>query len=147
MVKRNRIATMSRIFAIVAVVVILGAALGAGTALAAKGGVKGKPGGNGGGGGGGNGDAVATLTVSPDPVPAFTHPTVTGTGFKPGETVYVGIPGDLRFTAVTADGSGSFSFMYTDRDLKPWTYTMEALGDGKGKVKWVVRASVTFQVV
>ena len=138
--RQRVIAMFPRIFAIVAVVVILGAALGAGSALAAKGGGKGKP------GNGGNGTS-ATLTVSPNPVPAYTDPTVTGAGFEAGKSLLVGIPGDLRFTSVTADSTGAFSFVYTARSLYPgYTYHMEAWGNGKGKT-WVLKASTSFTVV
>ena len=142
MMKQKRIVTISRIFAIVVVVAILAATFGAGSVLAAKGGIKGKPG----GGNGGNGNTAATLTVAPNPVPAYTHPTVTGTGFKSGKEVLVGIPGDLRFTSVTPDSTGAFSFIYTARTLAPDTYTMEAwVAERKGK--WVMKTSLSFSVV
>ena len=141
--KQKRIVTMPRIFAILVVVAILGVTLGAGSALAARGGITGKPGG---GGNGGNG-TTATLTVSPNPVPAYTHPAVSGTGFTSGKELLVGIPGDLRFTRVTPDGNGSFSFVYTARSLYPgYTYTMEAWGNGKGQT-WELKASISFTVV
>lgn len=91
--------------------------------------------------------AEATLTVTPDPVPAYTHPTVAGTGFEPSGTLLVGIPGDLRFTNVTVGSSGSFSFLYTARDLYAgYTYTMEAWGQGHGN-EWVLIASSAFEVI
>ncbi len=146
MVKRNRIATMSRIFAIVAVVVILGAALGAGTALAAKGGVKGKPGGNGGGGNGGNGGAVATLTVSPNPVSAFGGYVVSGSGFSANELVSVGIrhTDATYWSTVTTDGNGAFSFT---RTAKGPGYVVHEAYQQKNKRSWEMKASVTLTVM
>jgi hypothetical protein len=98
------------------------------------------------GGKGGGGTSTASLTVSPNPVPAYTHPTVSGTGFKAGETLLVGIPGDWSFTRITADSGGAFSFVYTARELSPATYTMEAWGQANSG-KWVFRASVTITAV
>ena len=142
MVKRNRIATMSRIFAIVAVVVILGAALGAGTALAAKGGVKGKPGGN--GGNGGNGETYATLTVSPNPAPAWTWFQAEGCGYVTGKVVNILVKsGATAFFGVGVDANGCISFMHSTG--APGTYTVEAHQNLKGK-KQTLMASITFAV-
>ncbi len=143
MVKRNRIATMSRIFAIVAVVVILGAALGAGTALAAKGGVKGKPDGN--GGNGGNGGTYATLTVSPDPAPANWYFHAEGCGYVTGKMVNILVKdnGSTAFFGVGVDGNGCISFdSFTG---SPGSYTLEAYQNLKGK-KQTLMASTTFAV-
>ncbi len=91
--------------------------------------------------------AAATLVVTPDPVPAYTHPTVTGVGFESSAELLVGIPGDLKFTRVTADSIGAFSFLYTARDLAPgYTYSMEVWGQRQGN-KWVLIVSTTFEVV
>ena len=144
MVKRNRIVTMSRIFAIVAIVVLLGAALGAGTALAAKGGVKGKPNGN--GGNGGNGGSYATLTVSPNPVAAFGGYVVSGSGFSANELVSVGIRhADATYwSTVTTDGNGAFSFTRTAKG--PGDVVHEAYQQ-KNKRSWEMKASVTLTVM
>ncbi len=143
MVKRNRIATMSRFFAIVAVVVILGAALGAGTALAAKGGVKGKPDGN--GGGGGNGDTyTATLTVSPNPASAWTWFQAEGCGYVTGKVVNILVKnGATAFFGVGVDANGCISFTHSTG--APGTYTVEAHQNLKGK-KQTLMASTTFAV-
>ena len=138
MMRQRLMAMLPRFFVIVAAVVILGAALGAGSALAAKGGI--------GASGKGNGGTIATLVVSPDPVAAYTHPTVSGAGFKAGESLLVGIPGDLRFTSVTADSTGAISFEYTARDLVPGSYSMEAWGQAR-KGYWVFKAGSNFTVV
>jgi hypothetical protein len=122
MMKQRVIAMLPRIFAIVAVVVILGAALGAGSALAAKGGVKGKPGGN----GNGNHGPAATLTVSPDPVACcgavFSG---SGSGYFPSSFAYVNIhtPRTLYATSVATDASGNMYFEHPTAE--PGTYTVE----------------------
>src|SRR4030067_777117 len=85
---------------------------------------------------------LATLSVTPDPVPARTNPTVSGTGFTSGKELLVGIPGDLRFTRMTPDSTGSFSFVDTARQLVPATYTIEAWGQ-RGK-NWELKASTLF---
>jgi hypothetical protein len=141
MMKQRLMAMLPRFFAIVAVVVILGAALGAGSALAAKGGSAGK--GNGGKGHGGTTATCTTcvLTVSPNPMPVHTQPTVSGTGFAPGVNFFVRVNGDIFYTIVTPDSSGSFSFVYTYKDLyAPGTYAMVAW-NGSGKA-----AEYTFTV-
>jgi len=100
--KQKRIVTMSRIFAIVAVVVILGAALGAGSALAAKGGNgKGKVGDHGHGG-------APTLTVTPTP-PAEVGQwgVVAGEGFPKDTSVFVVITDSPSLLEKT-DRAGSF---------------------------------------
>lgn len=133
--KQRAIATMPRFLMVLAVVVVLGAALSAGSALAAKGG-------NGKGGRGGGGPS-ATLTVSPDPAVAGSDFTISGSGFNANKTVIVGVSGFLPFETLTADGSGSFVTSYT-RDLQPGTYTLLGYQE-KGK-RWVVKASLTFEV-
>ena len=145
MVKRNRIATMSRIFAIVAIVVLLGAALGAGTALAAKGGVKGKPGGNGGGGNGGNGGSYATLTVSPNPAPAGGAVVdASGSGYNPSAGAYINIhtPNSLYVYTRGTDSEGNLSFFFNTAE--PGTYTVKVY-QYKGK-KLVLKAQADLVV-
>lgn len=147
MVKQRVIAMLPRIFAIVAVVVILGAALGAGSALAAKGGIKGKPGGNGGNGHGGNGDnGSATLVLAPDPVAAYDEYVVTGSGFTPNAFVSVGVkhPDATYWTTVMTDGDGAFSFTKTAKG--PGEVIHEAYQQ-KSKRCWEMKASATLTVV
>lgn len=122
--KQMLIAMWPRILAVVAVMVIVGAALGAGSALAAKGGIKGKPGGGGHGGNGGT--YAATLTVSPDPVACcgavFTG---SGSGYYPSSFAYVNIrtPKSLYATSVATDASGNMYFEHLTAE--PGTYTVE----------------------
>jgi hypothetical protein len=119
-----------------AVVIIGAAAISAGPTFAAKGGK----------GGHQTGGGTASLTVTPNPLPAYTQPTVSGTGFGAGETVFVGIPGDVPYTTVTADGTGAFTMVYTRNVIYvPYTYTMEALSGGSNGI-FTVRASTTFVV-
>ena len=88
----------------------------------------------------------AVLDVSPDPVPAFSDPTVTGRGFSSREEVLVGIPGDLRFKRLTPSSTGTFSFVYEARSLYPgYSYTMEAWVNVR-KGKWELQAARTFSV-
>ena len=142
--KAKMIALMPRLLAIVAVVVILGAALAAGTALAAKGGVKGKPNGN--GGNGGNGGSYATLTVSPNPVAAFGEYVVSGSGFSANDLVSVGIrhTDATYWTTVTTDGNGAFSFTRTAQG--PGDVVHEAYQQ-KNKRSWEMKASITLTVM
>jgi hypothetical protein len=139
MMKQRVIAMLPRMFAIVAVVVILGAALGAGSALAAKGG-------NGSGkGNGGNGDkTVATMTVSPDPVPLGTAVTITGSGFKPGPVV-VAVDWNYPYDTVMADSAGSFTYVYS-RPLDPGFHGVLAYQQGKGKKGMELKAYTSFTV-
>jgi hypothetical protein len=138
----------TRLLAIVAVAVILGATLSGGAALAAKGGIKGKPDGNGHGGNGhGNGGnhdpaPTVTLTVDPNPVPAWGHIyTVSGSDFTPGGAVNFVRGGLVTFVAADANGFASTTFQSWD----PGTYTVDAY-QFSGK-KWVLAGSVTFNVV
>lgn len=144
MVKQRVIAMLPRILVIVAVVVILGAAAGGGSALAAKGGIKGKPGGNGNGGNGDNG-ATATLAVSPNPVPAYGFFHAQGCGYVVGKVVNVYLLDGktTRFGAVAVDANGCISF---DWDTgAPATYKLEASQNLKGKTQTLM-ASTTFEV-
>lgn len=110
------------------IALLLFSMVAAGPALAAKGG-------GGGGGKPGSGTTptctTCVLNVSPDPVPAHTQPTVSGTGFTPGAGYQVKVKGDIFSTTVTANSSGSFSFVYTYKDLYiPGSYTMVAISNG-----------------
>ncbi|MEE8346370.1 MAG: hypothetical protein V3S20_03380 [Dehalococcoidia bacterium] len=141
--EQNKILTISRIFAIVAVVAILGATLGAGSVLAAKGGIKGKPDGGNGGNGGNGGKETATMTVSPNPVATGVAITVTGSGFGAKKTVYVGLQGYFNMVPVTTDGNGSFSLTSPGLTL-PGTYTYVAMV--YSHKSWVIAASAQFEV-
>ena len=138
MMKQKRIVTMSRIFAILVVVAILGATLGAGSALAAKGGITGKP------GGGGNGSAV--LTVSPNPVIAGGDLTVTGSGFKPDQWIYFSTTCYGSFN-VAVDSAGNTSYT-RPAPIGPGRCTFDAYQNGgKGKNAMTLMATLTFDVV
>ena len=140
--KQKRIVTMPRIFAILVVVAILGATLGAGSALAAKGGIAGKPGG---GGNGGNG-TTATLTVSPNPVIAGGDLTVTGSGFKPDQWIYFSTTCYGSFN-VAVDSAGNTSFT-RPAPIGPGRCTFDAYQNGgKGKNAMTLMATLTFDVV
>ena len=122
MVKQRVVALMPRLFAILAVVVILGAALSAGATLAAP--PEGKGGGN--GKGGGKNSVTATLTLSPNPVPAggaiFSG---SGSGYFPSSFAYVNIhtPQTVYSTSVATDASGNVYFEHATAE--PGTYTVE----------------------
>jgi len=138
MMKQRVIAMIPRLLVLVAVAVLLVAALSAAPSEAARGGK-----GNGGRGHGGTTATCTTcvLTVSPNPMPVHTQPTVSGTGFAPGVNYFVQVNGDIFYTIVTPDSSGSFSFVYTYKDLyAPGTYAMVAW-NGSGKA-----AEYTFTV-
>ena len=140
--KQKRIVTMPRIFAILVVVAILGVTLGAGSALAARGGITGKPGG---GGNGGNG-TTATLTVSPNPVPCcgavFDG---TGTGFFPSSFAYVNIhtPQSLYATSVATDAAGNVFFQHATAE--PGTYTVQVYQYNRHKLVLMAQASLVVQ--
>ena len=142
MVKQRAVAMIPRILAILAIVVILGAALSAGSALAAKGGTKGKPGGH-----GGKGDTyAATLAVSPDPVIAGGDLTITGSGFKPDQWIYFSTSCYGSFN-VAVDSAGDTSFT-RPAPIGAATCTFDAYqSGGKGKNKFSLMATLTFQVV
>lgn len=142
MMRQRVIAMLPRIFVIVAVVVILGAALGAGSVLAAKGGTKGKPEGN------DNGHRTATLWTEPaiNPYPAHGFDfTVRGSGFNPDSTVHVsfGSTGCCLAFSVGADSDGEIGFSWTT--AAPATYTFRAYQDLKGH-KWSVYAETHVEV-
>lgn len=92
--------------------------------------------------------SAATLTVSPNPAPVgTTEVTVTGSGFKSGEGLLVGIPGVIPGYGVTTDSSGNFSFTYTKSGGEPFSagsYPFEAWG-WKGNSR-ILRASTTLIV-
>ncbi len=80
-----------------------------------------------------------TFTVSPNPAPAGSIVTISGTGFKPDTMHLVGILGYAPWTQLTTDSSGGFSFTY-DRTsdpavFPPGAYYVEAREDtAKGMV-------------
>ena len=125
-----------RILILVALAAILGAAVGAGPVLAAKGG-KGK------GNGGGNG-TTAMLWVEPDtqPFPPYGYGfTVQGSGFNANSIVHVSFTNDnccLTFNA-ESNSSGEISFPW--RTGNTGTYTFSAYQDRKGH-KWSIYARV-----
>ena len=136
--KQKRIVTMPRIFAILVVVAILGATLGAGSALAARGGIAGKP-------NGGNG-TTAAMTVSPNPVIAGGDLTVTGSGFKPGQWIYFSTTCYGSFN-VAVDSAGNTSFT-RPAPIGPGRCTFDAYQNGgKGKNAMTLMATLTFDVV
>lgn len=122
-----------RVAAVLGAVAILGAAaMSVDSTYAARGGKK----------GGGQTTSTAKLTVTPNPLPAYTQPTVSGSGFAAGETVYLSTPGELRYTTVTANSAGAFSVVYSQTVFSvPGTYTMDA----RNAVA-AVRASASFVV-
>ena len=129
-----------RLLILVALAAILGAAVGAGPVLAAKGG-KGK--GNG-GGNGGNG-TTAMLWIEPDtqPFPPYGYGfTVQGSGFNASSTVHVSLVNNgsccLTFNA-ESNSSGEISFPWTTGPAG--TYTFSAYQDRKGN-KWSIYARV-----
>ena len=146
MVKQRMIAMMPRLLAILAVVVILGATLGAGSALADKP-VDGihhhaKKTGN-----VATGATVATLTLAPNPVGTDSGYVVTGSGFKPNTFVTVGIrePDEEWWQPATTDGSGSFSFTWT-ADSLPGSVVHDAY-QPKNSGRYELMASATLTVV
>ena len=84
------------------------------------------------------------LTVSPNPVSPFTNFTVSGSGFQPRRTLYVGVPGVFPWSTTIPDANGAFSLTYT-LGLVPGTYEMWAMGM-KGNGTPVLKASTTFTV-
>ncbi len=143
MTRRSMTATLLRISALVAVVAIVGAVVGAGPVLAAKGG----NGGGKGNGNGGKGDTyAATLAVSPDPVIAGGDLTITGSGFKPDQWIYFSTTCYGSFN-VAVDSAGDTSFT-RPAPIGAATCTFDAYqSGGKGKHKFSLMATLTFQVV
>ncbi len=149
--KQKVIAVIPRLVVMLAVVAILGGALGAGSALADKG-VDGvhnhaEKNGNGKGGNDGNGGgSSAVLIVSPNPVAAFGEYVVSGSGFSANDLVSVGIRhADATYwSTVTTDGNGAFSFTRTAQG--PGDVVHEAYQQ-KNKRSWEMKASVTLTVM
>jgi hypothetical protein len=128
---------MPRLFAVVAVVAIMGAALATSPVLAAKGG-------NGTAKGGNGNKTVATMTVSPDPAPLGAAVTITGSGFKPGPVV-VAVDWNYPYDTVTADSAGSFTYVYS-RPLDPGFHGVLAYQQGKGNKGMEFQAYTSFTV-
>lgn len=75
----------------------------------------------------------ATLSVSPNPVPAGTAFTISGSGFRANRPVVLVVPLHLPYDTVMADGSGSFSFVYS-RPLEPATHPVLAYQERGNKM-------------
>jgi hypothetical protein len=144
MEKQRVVVMMPRLLAILAVVVILGAALGAGSALAARGGIKGKPDGNGGNGGKNNG-GYGVCYVTPDPVAAGDDYTIVGSDFKAGQLLGVQIKDSTGTTVfnVSADATGSFSLSWHAY----WTGTSTVSINDISHRKTVSLTSCSFEVI
>jgi len=129
---------MWSLLALVVAIGLMGSALAGGSALAAKGGDGARAGGKPGGG------STATLTVSPNPAPVgITAVIVSGTGFKPGEGLSVGLPGIVPSYSIVTDSNGNFSFVYTMAGNQPFTagqYTFQAL---RWKNGWTILGATT----
>ncbi len=139
--EKRAVAMIPRILMILALAAILGFALGSGTVLAAKGG-NGKGKGNVGNGG----NYTATLAVSPDPVIAGGDLTITGSGFKPDQWIYFSTTCYGSFN-VAVDSAGATSFT-RPAPIGAATCTFDAYQNGgKGKNKFSLMATLTFQVV
>lgn len=141
---RQRVtAILPRIFVIVVVVVILGAALGAGSALAAKGGIKGKPDGNGNGNGNG-GSTTATVFAEPNPADAGSVVRVKGCGYENDRAVEVRIEHATYTEAygvwVWADGCIDFPL----QTAEPGTYGIKAYQHAGHKM--ILKAEGTLEV-
>ena len=148
MMKQRVVAMIPRLMVMLAAVAILGGALGAGSALADKAvdGIHHHAEKNGNGGNGGNGGTQATLTVSPNPVIAGGDLTISGSGFKPDQWIYFSTTCYGSFN-VAVDGAGDTSFT-RPAPIGAATCTFDAYQNGgKGKNKFSLMATLTFQVV
>lgn len=140
MTRRSMTATLLRITAIVAVVAIVGAVVGAGPVLAARGG---KGNGN---GGGGRDKVTATLTLSPNPVDAggavFSG---SGSGYYPSSFAYVNVhtPQSVYATSVATDASGNVYFEHATAE--PGTYTVEVFQYKRKKIVLMAKADLVVQ--
>ena len=96
--------------------------------------------------GGGKPSTGATLSVSPNPASVgITEVTVSGRGFKAGESLLVGIPGVWPGYAPTPDSEGNFTFTYSkSAPFSAGTYPFEAWG-WKGNSR-ILRASTALVV-
>ena len=102
-----------------------------------------------GGGGGKPSNGSATLVVSPNPVPAGTAITISGSGYKADSRLLVGVMGYIPWDEVTTGSDGTFAFTYQRTAdptvFPPGTYYVEAKRESnKGMV---TAASTTFTVV
>jgi hypothetical protein len=95
-----------------------------------------------GGGKSGGGSSAATLTVSPNPVPLGTNITISGSGFKAYQDVLINTS-HLPSPQVTADGNGSFSFVY-DYRYGPGNAGVQAYVMSRSS--WVMVAQATFTI-
>ncbi len=95
------------LLALVLAIGIMGSALAAGPALAAKGG----NGVRGGGKGHNGGTSTATCSVTPNPLPILTWGTFNGSGFAPTSNIGFTVSGPTGTVMgfLTADATGSFS--------------------------------------
>lgn len=93
---------------------------------------------------GGGGKPTASLRMDPTQPLAGIPFMVYGSGFKRGETVYVGLEGYFGLDNVTADDSGSFTYAYTKTPQTAGTYKLIALA--YRQKAWEVVASVPFTV-
>src|SRR3972149_6788463 len=104
--RTKRRGAMWGLLALVVAIGLMGSALAAGPALAGKPAPH-RPGGNGGNGGNGS---TATLTVSPNPVPAGTAITISGSGLKANAAHLVGVLGYVPWDRGTTGRTGAVSF-------------------------------------
>jgi len=123
------------LLALVVAIGLMGSALAAGPALA--------------GGKGGGGRTTAGVTVSPNPAPAGTAITISGSGLKANAAHLVGVLGYVPWDQVTTDSTGAFSFTFTRTAdptvFPPGTYYVQAKrSTNKGMV---TVASTSFTVV
>ena len=99
-------------------------------------------------GGGKPGGTSATMSVSPNPAPVgITAVTVSGTGFKAGEGLNVGLPGIVPSYSIVTDSNGAFSFVYTMAGSQPFTageYTFQAL---RWKNGWTILGATATLIV
>ena len=71
---------------------------------------------------GGRNSYIGTVTLSPNPAPSGTTLIViSGSGFKPGEGLNVGLPGIVPSYNVVTDASGAFTLNYTMAGAAPFT--------------------------
>ena len=98
-----------------------------------------------GGNGRGGGGREATLSVDQDPVIAECAFRVDGAGFRANRLVVVGVSGLMPFETVNTDGSGAFSYVYTQPLAPDPDYLLVAYEyGGKG---WTLKASLVFSAV
>lgn len=118
-----------------------------GGADAARGGVKGKPGGNDGGGGGGNKteQTSASLSVSPSSVSSGDYYYISGSGFKANEQVFLAFhePFCCASRSTWADSDGKISNLPRQAGASG-TYTINAYQYSGSKL--VLMATVSFVV-